>query len=232
MADQDDEVQTPDDEESEMECDAPPKKQQKVAPADAPQATAVAPAKAPAKAAVLQTTAKAAAKAAVAPAKAIPRPPAGPPPPKNGNLVQETVQPMLGQTPKAAPIGGNDLQSMWAPPPPPPGMQGLYPKVGVAKPFPPNVFIASGQAIPKPPAGGPPPAPAKELTRKEKNALKPNRGSGRLGKWCSANWAAKRAPTDVLEAFYRLNPQPANAEEGHRFVAKMPEGQRFDLSKY
>ena len=71
-----------------------------------------------------------------------------------------------------------------------------------------------------------------ELTRKEKNAMRPGRSSGRLGKWCLWQAKAKRAPTDVLEAFWRMNPQPANAQEGHDFTPKMPSGPRFDLSRY
>jgi len=63
-----------------------------------------------------------------------------------------------------------------------------------------------------------------QLTRKEKNGMKPNRGSGRLGKWCYWQARAKRASTEVLEAFYRMNPQPANAQEGHAFTPRMPTG--------
>ena len=122
------------------------------------------------------------------------------------------------------------LQAPWAPPAPPVGHMGMWPEEHVAKPFPPNIFLEQ--------PGGPPPnprpteGPKLPLTRKEKNAQKPNRGSGRLGKWCMWQAKAKRAPIDVREAFYRMNPQPANSAEGHAFVPKMPSGRVWDLSQY
>lgn len=146
-----------------------------------------------------------------------------------------TVNQPAGQTAKKfqGPMHG----APWAPPAPPPGYAGNFPaQPGPA--YPPAIpMFAAPPPPPKtmPPVPPPPPQvlrgpPAETLSRKAKNALKPNRSSGRLGKWHGYMLKAKqhKSGPQVIEEFWRNNPQPANATEGHAFKPKMPSGVNLD----
>ena len=216
----DDDNEATEDEADEIQCDPPPCKRAKKGPAQTTSENASA-----------QTTGK------NAPAQTTGQ---NAPAQTTGKKAKPSQAPGLVPTEAALETKSKARSLNWAPPPPPSGHHGAWPTT-YAKPFPPNGPFEVGQFVRGPPPwrqpGPPPPPPVsaassssatgkarEDMTRKEKNALKKGRGSGRLGKWCMWMHKAKAQGQHVLEEFFRHNPQPANAEEGHTFVPKMPPG--------